>query len=328
MPCRDFKAQAGSSSFRSVGVQAVARLPAAAQGMLSSIPFGIIRSATGDFDARARLGEGGFGRVYGGRVDNRRLAFKVFGAEDVVASMRYAQRELAVMSFVRHPCIVSFVGFAFEPPNPPVLVYERLKGCAHISFGPDPPHAVLHDPFSDFTWSEFKQAALDVAAALHHLHRGVQGMVVVHWDVKPDNIFLSSLKRAKLGDFGLALYHAREADTVPMNSRAFRGTRGYYQHGSGYTVPRTAVDVYAYGVTFSQLLLRERVVSAVKRVILKDPCEILVAVRAARPSWALPPSVPDEQCDLLRFVSLCQKCLTCEAPRRPTMKDVVDQLSL
>lgn len=102
------------------------------------------------------------------------------------------------------------------------------------------------------TRDEILQYMLDLCSVLHVLHG--QNPPIIHRDIKPGNIMITSCNRAVLLDFNAAKQYSasEETDTVLL------GTKGYAapeQYGFGSSSPQT--DIYALGVT-----LREMVTSA------------------------------------------------------------------
>ena len=142
---------------------------------------------------RGKLGVGGMGVVYEAtdRQSNRCCALKFLPPELVgdPDSERRLQREAATLSALNHPniCNVYEIG---ECGGRHFIAMERLEG---VTLNTQLVQTIL-------TTDELVRIAGQIAAALHAAHtRGI-----VHRDIKPNNVMVSSRGAVKVFDFGLA----------------------------------------------------------------------------------------------------------------------------
>ncbi len=205
----------------------------------------------GRYRVGALIGEGGMGAVYEAvREDlaHMRVAIKVlhpaFSARaELVARFR---REAETVAAIDHPNIVKIIDFQARSAEPAFLVMERLYG---MSLG----HAIANDG----CFSEARAAFIgcQVLAALGAAHAAR----VVHRDLKPDNVFLTSVSGVsdivKLLDFGIAKLLGTNAQEKLTQTGMVMGTPPYmapeYARG-GQVDART--DLYAVGCVMYEAL--------------------------------------------------------------------------
>jgi serine/threonine protein kinase len=198
-----------------------------------------------------RLGSGGMGSVYDAvREDLARMpvAIKVLHptlATDIDVLRRF-QREAHTVASLDHPNIVRIVDFHMQADEPAFLVMERLHGVS------------LADALTmgqRFTVEEVALIAVQVLAALEAAHDAG----VVHRDLKPDNVFLTSLPGmpnvVKILDFGVAkLVDAPRSEKLTQTGMVM-GTPAYMapEQARGVTVDARC-DLYAVGCLMFEAL--------------------------------------------------------------------------
>ncbi|CAM8904249.1 unnamed protein product [Rhodiola kirilowii] len=199
-----------------------------------------LQRATGKFDEKNKLGEGGFGEVYKGFTDGRTVAIKRVSKGSKQGVKEYAS-EVRVISKLRHRNLVQLLGWCHER-DEMLLVYEFM------------PNGSLDTHLFEFeialTWALRFKIAQGVAAALLYLHEGCD-QYVVHRDIKSSNVILDSAFNAKLGDFGLArlVDHQKISQTTDI-----AGTCGYIDPESitnGKITKQS--DIYSFGVLLLEI---------------------------------------------------------------------------
>lgn len=108
----------------------------------------------------------------------------------------------------------------------------------------------LQDKIShaDISPNDMLSYMLDLCAILEQLHQ--HNPAIIHRDVKPSNVIITSYNRAVLLDFNAAKYHtaAKDSDTILL------GTQGYAapeQYGFGQSSPQT--DIYSLGILLKEM---------------------------------------------------------------------------
>ncbi|KAL7150850.1 hypothetical protein ABFS83_05G141600 [Erythranthe nasuta] len=208
--------------------------------------FEEIEVATNKFSRSMKIGEGGYGPVFKGKLDHTRVAIKVLRA-DAAQGRKQFQQEVEVLSFMRHPNMVLLMGAC---PEYGCLVYEYMNNGSLedrlYRKGNTPP----------IPWGLRFKIAADIATGLLFLHQA-KPEPLVHRDLKPANILLDRHYTCKISDVGLArLVPPSVADTVTqyhMTSAA--GTFCYIDPEYQQTGKLgTKSDIYSLGVMLLQII--------------------------------------------------------------------------
>ncbi|TYH30577.1 hypothetical protein ES288_A01G106800v1 [Gossypium darwinii] len=201
-----------------------------------------LKAATEDFSPANKLGEGGFGPVYKGRLDDgRAIAVKQLSAVSRQGKSQFVT-EIATISAVQHRNLVKLYGCCIEAEQR-LLVYEFLenKSLDQILFGKS----------LDLNWTTRYDICLGVARGLAYLHEESR-VRIVHRDVKSSNILLDSDLTPKISDFGLAKLYDDKKTHI---STRVAGTIGYLAPEyamRGHLTEKT--DVFAFGVVCLEIV--------------------------------------------------------------------------
>ncbi|TVU09258.1 hypothetical protein EJB05_42715, partial [Eragrostis curvula] len=200
-----------------------------------------LAAATGNFNDANRLGRGGFGSVYQGRIQSdggyKEVAVKKFSSEKSSQGRKEFEAEVKIISRLRHRNLVQLLGWC-DSAKGLLLVYELVPE------GSLDKH--IHNNPRLLTWSERYKIILGLGSALSYLHREWE-QCIVHGDIKPSNIMLDSSYNTKLGDFGLARLIDHESG--PQLTKLVQGTVGYIDPEFVNTLRRsTQSDVYSFGI--------------------------------------------------------------------------------
>lgn len=207
-----------------------------------------VKKMTNSF--KNKLGQGGYGSVYKGRLQNGSLVAvkilsKLKGDGDEFIN------EVASISMTSHVNIVSLLGFCLEG-SKRVLIYEYMPNGSLEKFIYEEKDPLKHK--LTLNCRTMYNIVIGVARGLEYLHKGCNTKIL-HFDIKPHNILLDELFCPKISDFGLAKICPREKSIVSM--MVARGTVGYiapelFCRNFGGVSHKS--DVYSYGMMVLEML--------------------------------------------------------------------------
>eukprot|EP00850_Spirogloea_muscicola_P001739 SM000006S19504 [mRNA] locus=s6:1172070:1179220:- [translate_table: standard] len=284
-----------------------------------------LEKATDSFHPDNILGQGGFGKVYCGVLEDRtEIAVKVLlrgdnhGAKEFVA-------EVEMLSCLHHRNLVALLGICIEA-SYRCLVYELVPNGSVESHL----HGVDKGRWP-LTWANRLKIALGAARGLAYLHEDSNPRVI-HRDFKASNILLEHDCTPKVSDFGLAKAAVDGEQNVHVTTRVM-GTFGYVAPEyamTGHLLVKS--DVYSYGVVLLELLTGRRPVD------MSQPEGQQNLVAWARPlltsSEALESLVDPTLSgayaydDMARVAAIAAMCVNPEVTHRPFMGEVVQALKL
>ncbi|KAI6671832.1 hypothetical protein NL676_006717 [Syzygium grande] len=184
--------------------------------------YGEVSRITGNFGRV--IGEGGFGKVYLGTLDNGTVVAVKMLSKSSKQGYKEFQAEAQLLMIVHHGNLVSLFGYCDDSRHM-ALIYEYMANgnlrqhlSGKVKMQPPEDHPKV------LTWSKRLQIAVDVAQGLDYLHNGCKPPII-HRDLKTTNILLNEDFRAKIADFGLSRAFATENDSYVSTCPA--GTPGY-----------------------------------------------------------------------------------------------------
>ncbi|GAB4846709.1 Cold-responsive protein kinase 1 [Ancistrocladus abbreviatus] len=204
-----------------------------------------LRVATNDFSPASKIGQGGFGAVYKGKLKNGKIAaIKVLSAESQQGLQEFLT-EIKVISEIQHENLVKLYGCCVEGSHR-ILVYNHMENnsLAHTLLG-DGHHKI------QFSWQTRSKICIGIARGLAFLHEVVQPRIV-HRDIKASNILLDKDLTPKISDFGFAKLFPSNVTHI---STRVAGTIGYLapEYAIRGQLTRKA-DIYSFGVLLLEIV--------------------------------------------------------------------------
>lgn len=207
----------------------------------------------GPYEVVRRLGEGGMGTVYLARraddVYEKQVAIKLIRRGlDHSRLISHFYNERQILAGLDHPNIARLLDGGTTEDGLPYYVMEYVVG----------------EPFLDYcnrknlTTDDRLRLFRTICSAVQHAHQNL----VIHRDLKPNNILVTADGNPKLLDFGIAKVFngngpaAREAETV-TEFRVMTPEYASPEQITGQPVT-TASDIYSLGVILYQLLTGQR----------------------------------------------------------------------
>eukprot|EP00253_Pinus_taeda_P011467 PITA_11467 len=194
-----------------------------------------------------KLGEGGFGVVYKGKLRNGALV-----AVKLLDRHRQGQtqfmNEVATIGRVHHVNLVRLLGYCFQS-HTSALVYEYMVNGSLEKF-----IFAGKEKGQDLSWEQLYSIALGAARGIAYLHQDCEKRII-HFDIKPHNILLDSEFTPKISDFGLAKLCGKGAGHISVTGA--RGTPGYvapevWSKDVGPVTDKS--DVYSFGMFLLEIV--------------------------------------------------------------------------
>ncbi|XVE51170.1 hypothetical protein DITRI_Ditri02bG0017900 [Diplodiscus trichospermus] len=161
-----------------------------------SIQLNILQVATEQFCDKNKLGEGGFGPVYKGKLaDGKEIAVKRLSRTSGQGLVEF-KNEVMLIARLQHRNLVKLVGCCLEQ-NEKLLVYEYMPNKSLDVFLFDSSISMQLD------WQKRLSIINGIARGILYLHEDSR-FRIIHRDLKASNILLDHEMNPKISDFGMA----------------------------------------------------------------------------------------------------------------------------
>nr|GEX32589.1 putative receptor-like protein kinase At4g00960 [Tanacetum cinerariifolium] len=194
--------------------------------------FSTVQVATIDFSEDNKLGQGGFGAIYKGVLeDGQEIAVKRLANDSGQGDQEF-KNEVVLVAKLQHRNLVRLLGFSIHG-HERLLIYEFLPNASLDYFIFDSMKRTL------LNWEKRYKIIKGIAKGLLYLHEDSR-LEIIHRDMKASNVLLDGEMNAKIADFGLA----RFAYMAPEYMR-----RGQFS---------VKTDVFSFGVLVLEMVAGQR----------------------------------------------------------------------
>jgi len=277
-----------------------------------------IRKITRGF--KDKLGEGGFGTVYKGKLRSGCFAaVKLLGKSK--ANGQDFINEVATIGRIHHTNVVQLIGFCAEG-SKRALVYDFMPNGSLDS------HIFSREGSISLSWQKLHQISLGVARGIDYLHLGCD-MQILHFDIKPHNILLDENCTPKVSDFGLARLYPMNGSITSLT--AARGTIGYMAPELFYkNIGRVSykADVYSFGKLLLEMAGKRKNVNALAENSSQIywPYWVHDQVSDGKTIEIGDDATEEESKIVKKMIMVGLWCIQMKPMDRPTMKNVVEML--
>ncbi|GFP94690.1 cysteine-rich receptor-like protein kinase 25 [Phtheirospermum japonicum] len=284
--------------------------------------LGTIRAATNDFSDDNKLGRGGFGAVYKGKLSNdQEIAVKRLSKDSGQGDQEF-KNEVLLLAKLQHRNLVRLLGFCLEGIEK-LLIYEFMQNGSLDKF--------IFDPvkLSYLDWEKRYEIIEGIARGILYLHEDSQ-VRIIHRDLKPSNVLLDGAMNPKIADFGMARLFRH--DDTQGNTSKIAGTFGYmapeYAMRGQFSIKS---DVFSFGVLVLEIISGQKNRHVQRGEIVEDLLSFAWKNWNRRtPTELVDPGLRSgsgSMSNMVRCIHIGLLCVQKNAADRPTMASVVVMLN-
>ncbi|CAJ1971919.1 unnamed protein product [Sphenostylis stenocarpa] len=277
--------------------------------------------ATDRFSQRNKVGQGGDGVVYKGKLgDGTLIAVKENLNLESKGDEEFCY-EVDIISKIKHMNLLALRGCCISS--------DSLKGKRRFLVYDFMANGNLNYQLSltgdnRLTWPQRKNIILDVAKGLAYLHYEIKPPIY-HRDIKATNILLDSKMNAKLADFGLATQGSEDQSSLTTR------VAGTY----GYVAPEYALygqlteksDVYSFGIVILEIMSGRKVIDTLNSSADAITDWVWTLAESGKMREIFDESIREGPWKIMeRFVHVGMLCAHAMVALRPTIAEVLKML--
>ncbi|KMZ67227.1 S-locus receptor kinase (SRK) [Zostera marina] len=276
-----------------------------------------LASATNNFSKDNKIGQGGFGVVYKGKLhDGQEIAVKRLSmVEGHGIHEKMFINEAGLIANCQHKNLVRLLGCCMEG-DERMLVFEFMRNKSLNTF-------IFGEKRHLLDWKIRVEIILGVSKGLLYLHEDAR-FKIIHRDIKAGNVLLDEALNPKITDFGTAKL---------FGSEIVEETTNFIMSCSGYMSPEYAMegvfspksDVFSFGVLLLEIISGRKVLATNHNLL-----DIVWKLYKDRRSFELLDktiSCPSSMSQVMRFIQIGLLCTQEYAADRPDISTVVFMLS-
>ncbi|KAI3971471.1 hypothetical protein MKW92_033642 [Papaver armeniacum] len=204
-----------------------------------------VEAATNNFCQTNKIGQGGFGPVYKGKLEEgEEIAVKKLSKSSGQGFCEF-RNEVILIAKLQHRNLVKLLGCCIQGKER-MLVYEYMPNESLDYFIFDQMKRKL------LNWEKRRDIVMGIARGLLYLHEDSR-LRIIHRDLKASNILLDINMNPKISDFGMARLF--KGDQIEANTERVVGTYGYMS--PEYAIDghfSTKSDVFSFGVLVLEIV--------------------------------------------------------------------------
>ncbi|KAL9994238.1 putative protein kinase RLK-Pelle-DLSV family [Helianthus debilis subsp. tardiflorus] len=262
-------------------------------GEMNSFNLSTIQVSTNNFSQENKLGEGGFGPVYKGTLqDGKEIAVKRLARNSRQGLVEF-KTEVNLIIKLQHKNLVRLLGYCVKGPER-LLIYEFMANNSLDTFLFDA------NKCKELDWAKRSNTVIGIAKGLRYLHEDSR-LKIIHRDMKASNILLDNEMNAKISDFGTARIFG--GNQMEAATDRIVGTYGYM--APEYAMEglfSTKSDVYSFGAW---------------RLWNENKGEQIIDHRLIQTSAIY---------EVLRWINIALLCVQEDPQDRPTMSTIIFML--
>jgi len=237
--------------------------------------------------------------VYKGFWRGTEVAVKKIHATLNEKDLKEFRSEIVMMTKLRHPNIVLFMGASTKPPTFAIIT-ELLKRGSLWN--------VLHDKNIQLSWDRTLSMAIDAAKGMCYLH--LHKPLIMHRDLKSPNFLVDENFNLKVCDFGFTMIK-----DPAIEARTHCGTPQWMAPEIlRYQDYNEKADIYSFGIVLWELVTRQ--------VPYKNMGQTEISRKVMNENLRpkIPTGIPKEYCQLM------EQCWDDEPVKRPIFEEILERL--
>jgi serine/threonine protein kinase len=264
-----------------------------------------------------KIGEGSYATVhelnyFGLKCAGKKIHRELVEQEGTSYAIHRFQKECQLLSQIRHPNIVQFLGVHFHDRSQiPILVMEFLP--ANLTY--------CIETYSTFPHEISYSVLHDVGLGMHYLHN--QLPPIIHRDLSSNNVLLASNMSAKIADLGMARIMNLTPLEASHNMTQTPGTPHFMPPEVMVPNPvyNTSVDIFSYGILMVHMFSCRWPEPQIGQTRIDD--ERLIPVTEAERREVFLRAIGNEH----PLMDLILKCIHNNPQKRPHAGEIVERLA-